>query len=114
MLDKHSGMSKRDLSRTGPTVGRQREDSGFSIGNINGVVNDSTNTIQVSFPFGYNRKSLTPTIQVAAGATVSPASGSVVDLTNSAVYTVSNGNIYSKYTVVPSEQPAILSFVVSG
>jgi len=86
----------------------------FSIGSVAGIVNDSTNTIQVTFPFGYNRKVVAPNVEVAAGATVSPAAGQTVDLTNSVKYTVTNGNIYKSYTVVPSEQPAILSFVVAG
>ncbi|WP_447642883.1 MULTISPECIES: DUF4960 domain-containing protein [Chitinophagaceae] len=88
--------------------------SSFTIGNISGTVNDSTGKILVQFPFGTYRKAVMPTIQVADGATVSPGSGTAVDLTNNVVYTVSNGNIYGKYTVIPSEEPAILSFVVAG
>lgn len=88
--------------------------SGFSVGSVNGTISDSAGTIQVIFPFGYNRTAVAPTVQIAAGATVSPASGAAVDLTNSVKYTVTNGNIYNTYTVIPTEQPAILSFAVAG
>ena len=86
----------------------------FAVDSVNGIVNDSSNTISVSVPFGYNRTVVTPAIIVADGATVSPSSGAVVDLSKAVVYQVINGNIYKNYTVTATEKKAILSFVVAG
>ena len=111
-----AGCRKNAYNGNGPSLelNANVKISSFSIGSINGIISDSAGTINLSFPFGYNRTAVAPVVQVAAGATVSPASGTTMNFTTNAKYTVTNGNIYSTYTVIPTEQPAILSFVVAG
>ncbi|MFT4203170.1 MAG: DUF4960 domain-containing protein [Chitinophagaceae bacterium] len=88
--------------------------SSFAVGAIQGVINDSTDSISITVPFGFDRTSVSPTITVASSATVSPASGTAVDMTSSVTYKVINGNIYKTYSAVAKETPAIESFVVGG
>lgn len=88
--------------------------SSFAVGSINGTVSDSAGTVAIVFPFGYDRTAVAPTITIPSNATISPASGTTVNLTNGVTYRVSNGNIYSDYKIIPTEQKAILSFVVAG
>ncbi|MFT4152720.1 DUF4960 domain-containing protein [Parafilimonas sp.] len=86
----------------------------FSVGTVEGTINDSLGTISLVFPFGQDRSAVTPAIALADGATVSPASGTTVDLTSAVEYTVINGNLSNEYTVTSSEEEAIVSFVVDG
>ncbi|MFT4093651.1 MAG: DUF4960 domain-containing protein [Niabella sp.] len=86
----------------------------FSVGSVEGTINDSLSTISLVFPFGQDRSAVTPAIALADGATVSPASGTTVDLTSAVEYTVVNGNLSNEYAVTSSEEEAILSFVIDG
>ncbi|MFT4061935.1 MAG: DUF4960 domain-containing protein [Edaphocola sp.] len=86
----------------------------FTVNDISGVIVDSTATIYLTFPYGSDISAVSPQVTIAGGATVAPASGATVDLRNSVTYTVTNGNIYNKYTVVATIQPAILYFIVEG
>ena len=65
-------------------------------------------------PFGTDFTKVAPTINVPAGATITPASGSVVDLSNAVQYRVINGNVYKDYAVTAQEIPAITSFKAQG
>ncbi|MBN2614229.1 MAG: lamin tail domain-containing protein [Bacteroidales bacterium] len=50
---------------------------------------DATNhTVALEMPYGTDLTSLTPTIEVSAGATISPTSGTAQDFTNPVTYTV--------------------------
>lgn len=86
----------------------------FTIGSIGSKINDSTGKITITFPFGKDRTAVSPEVTVADGATVVPASGTVVNLTNPVTYKIANGNLSNSYTVIASEEEALLSFVVNG
>lgn len=75
------------------------EITSFKISDATGTI---TNTaIAVTVPKDTDVTSLTPTIVVSEGATVSPASGTAKDFTNAVTYTVTaeNGTSTKAYTV---------------
>jgi hypothetical protein len=86
----------------------------FIVGSVQGVINDTLNTVNLIYPFGQDRSALKPIIELPEGAVVSPASGATVNLTKPVTYQVTNGNIFKKYTVTATEQQAIISFKVAG
>lgn len=86
----------------------------FTVGSVQGTINDSAGTIALVFPFGQDRSAVVPSIEVPSGASVTPASGESVNLTNPVQFQVINGNLSNKYAVSSSEEKAILSFVVAG
>ncbi len=88
--------------------------TGFNVGAIAGAINNETDTIKLVFPFGYDRTTVRPDIKLPEGASINPGSGTATNLMNPVNYRVINGNIYRDYTVVSSEEKAILSFVVGG
>ncbi len=55
---------------------------------INGVINSGDHTVTVDVPYGTDVTSLVPTIEVSAGATISPESGVAPDFTSPVNYTV--------------------------
>lgn len=66
------------------------EITSFKIGGATGTITDSA--IAVTVPKDTDVTSLTPTIVVSEGATVSPASGTAKDFTNPVTYTVTAAN----------------------
>jgi len=74
--------------------------TGFSISGVNGAVNNATNTISVTMPYGTNVSSLTPAISGNGIKSISPASGTAVDFTKPVTYTVTmeDGSVKT-YTV---------------
>ena len=62
--------------------------TGFSIGLTDGTIDDTAETVAITVPFGTDVTTLTPTITVSTGATVSPASGAATDFTAPVNYTV--------------------------
>ncbi|MFA7315478.1 MAG: immunoglobulin-like domain-containing protein [Candidatus Paceibacterota bacterium] len=90
-------------------------------------INESEHTIQVSVPFGTDVTTLTPTLSISSGATVSPASEAIQDFTNPVTYTVTaeNGTTVSYVMTVTSlpapppdpidtTAPTILSYTFGG
>ena len=75
----------------------------FSIGNTIGAINETTSpnpTITVTMPSGTDVTSLTPTITISEGCSVSPASEVAQDFTNPVTYTVTAEDTTTKaYTV---------------
>ena len=86
----------------------------YTVGQTAATIVDTNRTITLGLPFGSSLTSVTPTITLAAGATVDPASGQTVDLSTPRTYTVVNGNLYSTYVVSARVLPAIESFVING
>lgn len=80
----------------------------FDIGVNSGVIVGTNITVTV--PYGTNVTSLTPTITVSAGATVSPASGIAKDFTSPVTYTVTaeDGTTTKAYTVTVVVTPSLL------
>lgn len=72
-----------------------------------GTINESSRTISVMVPFGTPLTSLTPTITVSVGATVSPASGTSSSFASPVKYTVTaeDGVTKKEYTVTVKEKP---------
>lgn len=72
-----------------------------------GTINESSKTITVMVPFGTPLTSLTPTIAVSVGATVSPESGVVGSFASPVNYTVTaeDGTTKRVYSVIVKEKP---------
>ncbi|QCK16758.1 family 10 glycosylhydrolase [Mangrovivirga cuniculi] len=71
-------------------------------------IDQSTNSISLTVPFGTDLTSLTPTIVTAeGGSTLSPASGTAQDFSSPVDYTVTapNGSTTETYTVTINELP---------
>lgn len=60
----------------------------FSSPSVTGTVNNTNHTVTLTVPYGTNVTSLTPTIVLATGATISPTSGSAQNFTSPVTYTV--------------------------
>ena len=54
----------------------------------NGVIKETDHTVKVTVPYGTTVTSLTPTIAVSTGATISPTSGTAQNFSSSVTYTV--------------------------
>ena len=81
----------------------------FNLGNsstpIVGVVNSSNHTVALTVPYGIAVTSLTPTITLSFGATISPSGAQ--DFTNPVTYTVTamDGTTTQEYVVTVSTAP---------
>lgn len=71
----------------------------FTLGDRVGVIDESTRNITVSLPAGTDDFILTPTIEVSAGASVTPNSGEKANFASNVDYSVTIGNVYHNYTV---------------
>lgn len=76
----------------------------FSIGTIEGVINEKTKTIKVVVPDGTDLSKLNPSIDLPPGAVITPAITSNMDFRNPIEFTVVNGSIYTKYTISVTEK----------
>ncbi len=78
----------------------------FSINGVKGVINPENSIINVIMPNTTDLKSLSPQIEIGAGAKISPAIGENIDFSNSMkkgseiIYTVSNNDLYQRYKVI--------------
>jgi hypothetical protein len=63
------------------------------------TISEETGKIVAMFPCGTDLSSITPTLTLSEGATVTPEAGIPVDLSKSKQYMVINGNQYKKYTI---------------
>ena len=88
------------------------EMAGFTANGVKGIINDTTHVISLVLPFGSDITKVTPTIKIAAGATITPASGELVDMSSPLTYQVINGNIYNNYTIKASVQTAFQTFKI--
>jgi hypothetical protein len=81
--------------------------SSFSFPTASSIIDATAHTVSITVPFGTNVASLTPTIGLAAGASVSPASGTAHDFTNPATYTVTaeDGSTTQAYIVTVTVGP---------
>jgi large repetitive protein len=71
------------------------------------VINNTTNTVAVTMPYGTDKTALEPTIAVSADATVNPASDVATDFSNPVDYTVTAENGTPKtYTVTVTNEEA--------
>ena len=75
------------------------------------VINEAAKTIKVTVPSGTSVTSLTPTITVSAGASVSPVSGAAQNFTSPVTYTVTaeDGVTQAAYTVTVTVAPSALT-----
>lgn len=76
----------------------------FSIGTIEGVINEKTKTIKIVVPDGTDLSKLNPSIDLPPGAVITPAITSNMDFRNPIEFTVVNGSIYTKYTISVTEK----------
>lgn len=60
----------------------------FKVDSVVGLIDQNQHTVTLYFPTGTDVTQLVPTIEVSAGAQVSPASGEAQDFTNPVIYTV--------------------------
>ncbi len=93
----------------------------FVINGVEGAINTDNSTISVILPSGTDLKGLTPAIEIADGAVISPASGVSMDFADandnliSVVYLVTSKDSYQKYTVnVDVARAKITSFKIGA
>lgn len=93
----------------------------FVINGVEGAINTDNSTISVILPSGTDLKGLTPAIEIADGAVISPASGVTMDFADandnliSVVYLVTSKDSYQKYTVnVDVARAKITSFKIGA
>ncbi|NAS32250.1 DUF5018 domain-containing protein [Flavobacteriaceae bacterium R38] len=91
----------------------QKVINSFIISGVNGTINNESNLITGTLEEGISLTSLTPTISISPGATISPASGVSQDFTNPVTYTVTaeDGSTVD-YTVIYTG--TILPFTFNG
>ena len=80
----------------------------FVVNGVNGVINESAETISIVLPYGTDLTSLKPVITLSGATSVSPASGETVNLSGPVTYTVTGEDGTTKtykVTAVTSEQP---------
>ena len=70
-----------------------------------GVVNNTNHTVAITVPYGTSVTSLTPTIVLATGATISPTSGTAKNFTSPVTYTVTAAD--------SSTQPYIVTVTIA-
>jgi hypothetical protein len=87
------GLTTKDWTVTVTVSGTASSEAEIISFSVPGSVGDATiepgaSTVYVVVPYGTDRTDLAPSIEVSAGASISPASGSTQDFTNPVVYTV--------------------------
>lgn len=88
--------------------------STFEINGVQGIIDNSTNSILVVLPLGADLTALKPTVTAPIGQSVSPSSGSAQDFSKGVVsYVVTNTeNLKKTYAVsVQSIQPTKVAFI---
>lgn len=70
------------------TPSSEKKITTFKINNVDGTINESSHTVDVTLPTGTDVTALEPVITVSTGATVVPASGVSTDFTSPVTYTV--------------------------
>ncbi len=88
--------------------------SEFTVGLEQADIDDKTNMISLTLPYGTDISQLTPTITIPVGATVEPASGEMQDFSTELSYRVINGNIYKDYSCKIGTQSPIIRFSING
>ncbi|GHS96803.1 hypothetical protein FACS189421_02510 [Bacteroidia bacterium] len=92
-----------DSARESVNLSEEVDIKSFAINGTQGIINTDNQTITVMMPEGTNLASLAATVEIAAGATLSPASGTQIDFRSSnkspVQYSVFNGNLYNTYKV---------------
>ncbi len=87
------GSSSASLPSNSVTIGCiEKAITAFSIGSASGTIDETNHTIAVTVPHSTSLNSLSPTITVSTGASVSPASGIQQNFTNPVTYTVTAQN----------------------
>lgn len=92
------------------------EITSFRIGNRNGIINQSDNTIVTYVPEGTDVTELNPVIEYTDGAVISPEPGSFIDFSSAVTYTLSYQGetfIYS-VTVIPGDEPKLPLLIYNG
>lgn len=88
--------------------------SSFKVNGVVGEIDNKNDKITVFLPYGTSVKSLSPSIEIPQGASVSPASGTVMDFSQPVKFRVKNGNIYKDYQVSVMAKVPIVSFKING
>ena len=90
----------------------------FKVGAATAAIDEAKKQISLDLPSGATITSVTPTIVIPTGATVSPASGVTQDFTNPVKYTVTAEDgrkaVYTVTVSVLSSQKSIVGFAISG
>lgn len=88
--------------------------TGFSVNDVNGIIDNSSNTILVVLPPSADLTSITPTITIPSGQSVNPTSGVAQNFSNGSInYTVTNSETLTKtYSVtIQSITPTKVAFI---
>lgn len=91
----------------------------FSIPNqVTRTINPTDHVVIVTMPYGVSLSSLTPTIGISSGATITPSSGVAQNFTDTVHYYVTSSDltvqrwIISVYNESPSQETDILTFTI--
>ncbi|MCX7861837.1 MAG: DUF5018 domain-containing protein [Bacteroidales bacterium] len=81
---------------------------------VSSVINSGQASVNVLMPYGTDLSSLTPSITVSPGATITPASGVPQNFTNPVVYTVTaqNGTTTKQWTVTVAHDNPVYQTLV--
>ena len=76
----------------------------FSVDGIEGTIDEAKKTITVKVPDGTDVTNVSPMLELAEGAVITPEITTGMDFTNPIDFTVINGDVYSQYTIVVTEE----------
>lgn len=73
---------------------------------VAGIIDENAKSIVATIPYGTNKTALTPTIEISAGATISPASAVATNFTSPVIYTVTaEDGSTQQYTITVQNSP---------
>lgn len=78
--------------------------SEFTVNGVAGVINEKQKTIVVKVPDGTDVSKVSPVIEIAEGAVITPAITANMDFTAPIEFTIVNGDVYCKYMITVSEE----------
>ena len=86
----------------------------FKLNGTEGVIDNKTGDIKIDLPYGNTLSSLSASVELPAGATISPDPAIAVNYSQPVSYRLINGNLYKDYKVSAQVLKPILSFNVAG
>jgi len=99
-----------DIERDTVDLNAEVDILSFTINGVEGTIDTAKQTIKLFMPPGTNLTSLTPSVSISDGATVTPESGISMDFSSSSItpieYRVYNKNVYTTYKVTVEETRA--------
>jgi len=86
----------------------------FSVNSTAAEINQLTGAITLNLPFGTALTSLSPSMELPAGATATLEKGKPLNFTGTVDFRVTNGNVFKDYSVTVKIIPPLTNFSVNG